>query len=126
MIRPQWIVLVGVALTVSACGSAGAGDARSAADRFLTTMGAGRAADACALLAPRAIDDLTGECDQALLELDIAPSPVDTVETWGADAIARTATGAVFLHEFNSGWLVTGAGCQPRADQPYECVVGGP
>jgi hypothetical protein len=125
--RPQWMVsaMLGLAM-LSACGSASDNDARSAAERFLAATGASQTAEACELLAPRALADLQGQCDQQLAESEITPSPVSSVEAWGDNAIAHTNSGAVFLHRFDQGWLVTGAGCQPQADQPYECAVGGP
>jgi hypothetical protein len=123
--RPQWMIAAAL-LAVSACGGTGDTDARSVAERFLDATGASQTADACGLLAPRALASLQGQCDQQLPESDVTPAPVDSVETWGDEAIARTSGGAVFLHRFDRGWLVTGAGCQPVADQPYECPVGGP
>ena len=123
--RPQWMIAAAL-LVVSACGGAVDNDAKAAAERFLDATGASQTTDACGLLALRALASLRGQCDQQLPESDITPAPVDSVEVWGDNAIARTDSGAVFLHRFDQGWLVTGAGCQPQADQPYACAVGGP
>jgi len=32
----------------------------------------------------------------------------------------------VFLREKAVGWRISGAGCEPQEDRPYDCEVGGP
>jgi hypothetical protein len=52
--------------------------------------------------------------------------PVGTVEVWSDEAQVKTAADTVFLHEFSTGWQITGAGCRQENEQVYSCAVGGP
>jgi hypothetical protein len=90
---------------------------------FVSAVADGRAGAACALLAPRAAQDV--ECGAVLARLG-DPGPVGSAEVWGEGAKVITGSGVLFLHEFAAGWRVTGAGCHHRGDEPYECAVGGP
>ncbi|HWD02027.1 MAG TPA: hypothetical protein VG674_06165 [Amycolatopsis sp.] len=101
-------------LGVAGCDSANNATVRDVAQRFIE-------APTCALLAPRARDSAT--CSSLP---PLPRAPVGSVSSWGDEAQARTDRDVLFLHEFPSGWLITGAGCRPRNDQVYDCAVGGP
>lgn len=102
-------------------------DASDAAARFLAAAEHGDATAACALLAPRTREDLEtadGPCADALPAAELGGS-VEAVDTWSEKAKVDTETGSLFLTEFESGWLVSAAGCAPEDDAPYRCLVGG-
>jgi hypothetical protein len=111
-------------------GCAAEGERSAAADtaaRFLTAASDGDATAACALLTPRTREDLVtsdGPCEQSLPVEDLTGS-VSGSDTWSEGAKIDTDSGALFLAEFESGWLVAAAGCAPEQDAPYRCVVGG-
>ena len=89
----------------------------------------GLAPAACALLAPRTLEEVTIDesCTEAVSQ--DAPTLSDhtpRVEVYGKDAIARFDGETVFLALFDTGWKVTAAACQPRAEgRPYDCSVSG-
>jgi hypothetical protein len=65
-------------------------------------------------------------CPAAVLQADLpAPSAVRGVQRYGHQAFVTTSTDTVFLSEFPNGWKIIGAGCSPRGEQPYDCVVSG-
>jgi hypothetical protein len=59
------------------------------------------------------------------LPADELTGTVARSDTWSEWAKVDTDAGALFLTEFESGWLVSAAGCQPEQDAPYRCLVGG-
>jgi hypothetical protein len=125
------VLLVAVLLAVLVVGCAsrtGQQDAAAVATRFLDAAGRGDTEMACALLTPRTREDLAtadGQpCEQSL-PTDRLGGSVEQVDAWSDWARVNTADSSVFLTEFNSGWLVSAAGCEPNGDAPYRCVVGG-
>jgi hypothetical protein len=120
--------LVCVAVLGSCASQSGQQDAASVATRFLDAAGRGDTEAACALLTPRTREDLAvsdGQpCEQSL-PADRLGGSVKQVDTWSDWAQVSTEDSSVFLTEFNSGWLVSAAGCRPNGDAPYHCVVGG-
>ena len=100
-------------------------DAATTASRFLDAARTDQAA-ACALLTPRTRAELeTSEgqpCEQALPDLG---GSVRQADTWSDRARVVTDSGAVYLTEFDTGWLVSAAGCRPDGDAPDFCVLGG-
>ncbi|MGK3203409.1 hypothetical protein [Amycolatopsis sp. MEPSY49] len=107
------------------CSAADTSSAQDAAQRFEAALGEG-GASACALLAPRARDGLgPGGCATGSPLSALPRAPVGSIVVWGDEAQARTAADTLFLHDFTDGWRVTGAGCHPRNEQVYDCVVGG-
>jgi len=87
-------------------------------------------AAACALLARttrRELEQSSGEqCAAAILEeLTDDRSNEDTVEVFGTMAQVRWRGGAVFLTRMPNGWRVLAAGCAPKAEAPYDCLVKG-
>nr|WP_294697148.1 hypothetical protein [uncultured Friedmanniella sp.] len=47
------------------------------------------------------------------------------MQVWGDNAQVRTSSGVLFLAKFSSGWKLTGVGCRPRPERPYDCTVEG-
>lgn len=106
-------------------------DDRSAASdvatRFLSAAADGDTETACALLTPRTREDLVtsdGSCTESL-PVEELTGTVSGSDTWSEWAKVDTDGGTLFLTEFESGWLVSAAGCQPEQDAPYRCLVGG-
>jgi hypothetical protein len=103
-------------------------DASGVAARFLDATGRGDTRAACALLTPRVREDLLvsgGQSCEQSLPVDRLRGTVTEADVWSDWAQVNTDGGSVFLTEYESGWLVTAAGCQPNGDAPYHCVVGG-
>lgn len=103
-------------------------DASSVASRFLDATGHSDTQAACALLIPQVREDILvsdGQPCEEALPVDRLRGTVTDAAVWSDWARVNTDGGSVFLTEFDSGWLVTAAGCQPHGDAPYLCVVGG-
>jgi hypothetical protein len=122
-----------LALTALAgCASVGErGDAAAAvATRLLTAVDDQNGAAACAVLAPNTaseVEQSAGKpCAQAILDEDLpAPGSVTGTDVYGQWAQVRLSDDAVFLAVFTGGWRVVAAGCRPRQDRPYDCVLQG-
>lgn len=131
MVRTAGTALLCAAVLVTpACANTTAErDAADTSARFLTAIGAGDAATACSLLTPRVRDEMAvsegAPCEQSLPAARLAGGSVTAVDVWADWAKASTSTGALFLTEFNSEWLIAAAGCQPHGNELYSCVVGG-
>ncbi|MQM28754.1 hypothetical protein [Glycomyces albidus] len=104
-------------------------DAAAAADEFLTAIGEGDGAAACAVLAPEAQEDLAASegqpCEEAVGAQQLSSEAVDDVDVWGDRAQVRAGADVLFLVELDDGWKVAAAGCSPQGDRPYECEVSG-
>lgn len=123
-------VLAIVGGAVTGCGTAQrATDASAAAEEFLTAIGDGDAAAACAVLAPEAAEDIAASegapCEEAIGSLNLTAGAVDEVDVWGDRAQVRTDADVLFMVELDDGWKVAAAGCSPQGDRPYECEVSG-
>lgn len=86
-------------------------------------------ARACSMLAPGTLSELEGtfgKCNHSLARehLPTSTSVVD-VDVFGKDAIVRLDQDVVFLARFDAGWRVTAAGCTPRRNRPYDCILKG-
>jgi hypothetical protein len=116
-------------MTMTGCGTqSGAQDVSGTVARFFEATAGADGAAACALLAPKTRDDLTvsdGQPCAESLPMDRLHGTAREASVWSGWAYVSTDQGAVFLTEFESGWLITAAGCQPNGDAPYRCVVGG-
>jgi hypothetical protein len=129
------IALAALALTpLVLAGCASVGDRGEAADtvavKLLTAVRAQDGAAACAVLAPDTAAELvqSGDkpCAQAILDEDLpAPGAVTGTEVFGQWAQVRLAGDTVFLAVFPGGWRVVAAGCTPRRERPYDCVLQG-
>jgi hypothetical protein len=115
---------------LSGCGRA-ADDAAVAttAEQFLAAVKDHEGAHACAQLSPQAADALAHDeskrCADAVVELDLAPSPVRRTQVFGIGAKVDLANDhSVFLELTKAGWRVSAAGCVPQPDdEPYRCEV---
>jgi hypothetical protein len=128
LMRTGWVIPVLAAVLAGCATESGERDASAAAARFLAATGNGDAQAACSLLAPRVREDLAtsqGQPCAEALPADRLRGAVTGAQVWSDWARVSTDDGVVFLTEFDSGWLVTAAGCQPNGDAPYRCVVGG-
>lgn len=124
------LVAVGVVafLAVGAgCTPAGQSAAWAAAGQFETALTDHDGEAACRLLSDEARHRLetasTRPCPAALEALSLPAGPARSIQTWGGNSQVRLDGTVVFLAEFRAGWRVTAAGCTPRTDQPYDCVV---
>ncbi len=98
------------------------------AARFLDAAGGGDTQSACTLLVPKIREELAfseGQPCAESLPADRLHGTVRDADVWSDWAKVTTDAGTLFLTEFESGWLVTAAGCEPNGDAPYRCVVGG-
>ncbi|MFI8825066.1 hypothetical protein [Streptomyces sp. NPDC053431] len=115
------------------CGASAAREdgASDAGSRFAAALAAGDYRTGCELLAPETRDeveeDAKGPCAPALRDLDLPRAGAARgVEVYGREALLRMAGDTLFLSQFDSGWLVTAAGCAPQAeDEPYRCSLKG-
>lgn len=126
------VVIAVAVLAVAGCDSAGdRGDAAAAvATRLLTAVGDNDGNAACATLAPGTLAELeqsAGQpCAQAILDEDLpAPGAVTGRDVYGQWAQVRFTDDTLFLAVFPGGWRVVAAGCTPRTDRPYDCVLQG-
>jgi hypothetical protein len=123
------VCIVMGAVLLAGCASQSEQDAAvTAAHRFLDAVSRSDTRAACALLTTRARDDLVVSsgrpCTRALPAARLGGT-VKSEDTWSDQAVVNTDDGSLFLTEFDSGWLVSAAGCAPQTDAPYRCVVGG-
>jgi len=125
-------IVAAAVLLVAGCGSVDArGDAASAAAlRMLQAVQSKDGAAACALLAPDTAAELEQSadkpCPDAILEEDLpAAGAVSRTEVYGQWAQVRLPGDTVFLGAFPGGWRVVAAGCTPRGNRPYDCVLQG-
>jgi len=102
------------------------GAAGDSARRFVTAQ-VQDAASACALLAPKTLQEVEADGHCAAVLGDGAPAAVprlESVEVYGTNAIARFDADTVFLARFRDGWRVTAAHCRPDGPQrPYQCEI---
>jgi len=101
--------------------------ALGAANAFQQAVREGDVQAACDLISPEARQRLESgsqqSCPAVLAALHLPSDPSSSIEVWGDNAQLLLPSGALFLAKFRTGWKVTGAGCRPRAEQPYACAV---
>ncbi|MBB5076152.1 hypothetical protein [Nonomuraea endophytica] len=123
------LLLLLVALVITACSSQRDGEVAQAADGFYAALASGDGARACALLSPRAEEGLEkggDTCPEVVLDLDLrGGAPLGGPRVYGDEAQVRLAADTVFLHRFADGWRVRAAGCEPRPGLPYRCEIEG-
>ncbi|MFC7486095.1 hypothetical protein ACOCJ7_12650 [Knoellia sp. CPCC 206453] len=137
--RMPCLAVCGAALLtlVSLTGCAGRGSVENsavddAAGRFISAAST-EPAKACDTLAPATLDSIASddeECATAIADLGVetlrADGPELRAQVYGRDAIVQWEDQTMFLARFDSGWLVTAAGCTPRGkDLPYDCSIEG-
>ena len=118
--------------TLTACSSVEEPEARRVATEFARLAGTDPTA-ACALLAPRTLQQVTedgdGDCAEGLKSDGPEPSSEVTsvsVAINGAQVVMTDQV--VFLARYDSGWRVLAAGCTHDAGDdavPYDCAVKG-
>lgn len=123
---------VGVALLAGCAGDRGNAEGPERAVRaFAQAMATRNGAAACALLAPKAREDVRKAagrpCPQAIGDQDLPADPAVTgSEVWGDRALVRTASDTVFVVRAAERWLVVAAGCRPQGQgEPYDCQLEG-
>ncbi|WP_421741639.1 hypothetical protein [Cellulomonas sp.] len=130
------LVVVGVALTGCAPARPTSGSAVEVVTAFYDAVGRQDGAAACDLLAPVTVETLEGDADDACADAVLDGDVGDTLaartgSTSGSASVAgRQAqvvlTGdVVFLTVSGTTWRITAAGCDPRPDRPYDCVLEG-
>jgi hypothetical protein len=116
-------------LLAAGCATPGSDAVTRAADDWLAAARAKDAAAMCRLLTPAAAQSVaTGDqtCDQAVGDLSLpGDGPVGAVQVWSDRAQVKAGTDTLFLTRIAGGWRVSGAGCTPQRDQPYDCDVEG-
>lgn len=121
-----------VGVLVAGCGASAArvDGARAAAEGFERFLAAGDHGAACRMLAPETIGQLEQDehrtCARVLGTQELPPTgAVRTTEVYGRQAMLRFEGDTLFLSQFGDGWKVVAAGCSPRGEQPYQCVLKG-
>ncbi|MEU3316770.1 hypothetical protein ABZ743_29375 [Streptomyces sp. NPDC006662] len=126
-----------LAAAVLVAGSAGCGGpaaredaAATAGIAFEAAVASGDHAHACALLAPQTREQLEQDehknCPAALASQDLPRARgVREAEAYGRQAVVRMSGDTMFLSQFPAGWRVVAAGCAPRPERPYNCLIKG-
>jgi hypothetical protein len=122
-------MLAAAALLTACGGPPGEDEVTGTAREWLAAARARDAGALCRLLSPAAADSVaTGDetCERAVADLALPGSgSVGAVEVWSDEAQVRTGADTLFLVRLTDGWRVSGAGCTPRGDRPYDCDVAG-
>ena len=126
------IGLLAPLLGLAGCASVGdrAESAAATAVRFLQDVADGNGESACTALAPDTAAELEQSdhkpCRDAVLDEDLpAPGTAGQTSVYGQWAQVHLTDDTVFLAAFPGGWRVVAAGCQPRAQRPYDCTLSG-
>ena len=130
VLRKAIVLLTGLALAGCAPVDHRAEAADAATLRLFSAIGAEDGAAACAMLAPDTVAEVAQSggkpCAEAVLDEDLpAPGTVTGTDVYGQWAQVRLTGDTVFLAVFPGGWRVVAAGCTPRGDRPYDCVLEG-
>jgi hypothetical protein len=116
-------------LALAGCAPAGQAEASAVGADFQTALRDHDTGTACRLLSDEArhrLESSSGQpCVQALARLDLPTGGVRSLQVWGGNSQVLLDPGVLFLAEFRTGWKVTAAGCRPRQDRPYDCLVAG-
>jgi hypothetical protein len=120
--------LVGCAMT--GCGGVSEDDVEGVATDFYSALADGNGQAACELLAPATRSELEKSagkpCPQAIVDEQLPnPSASQDVAVFDTAGEVRFDTETTFLSEFPDGWKVVAAGCTPKPEHPYDCVLTG-
>ena len=131
-VPPGSRLLAGLVLLIvlSACGSPAEQPAGDAASAFREAIAGGDGRAACAVLAPRTVEELEQSagkpCAQAILEEEPSvPAGHPRIQTFGSMAQVKYDGETLFLSRFDEGWLVTAAACTRSTGGLYDCTVKG-
>jgi hypothetical protein len=128
------IILALLLATGALTGCAAVGDRASAASSvatgLLSSLQSKDGTAACAVLAPDTaaeVEQSGGKpCPEAILDEQLpGPGTVVGTDVYGQWAQVRLSDDTVFLAVFPEGWRVVAAGCTPRPNRPYRCVLQG-
>jgi hypothetical protein len=123
---------------LAGCGADEDADVAGVVTRFYAAVATTDGEAACAALAPDSRSEVVGTdpdgraCPQALLAPEgpgsvlvsrAADADVLEVHRAGGQAQVVTETDTLFLAVDGTSWVVTAAGCDPRGERPYDCVV---
>lgn len=129
---PALALVVAAVLVLCACGASEPrlDGARRAATTFEAALARSDYAGACTLLAPRTRqqlkEDAAKPCGPALAGEELpAAGQVRATQVYGRQALLRMARDTLFLSQFDDGWKIVGAGCEPQKDMPYRCSLKG-
>jgi hypothetical protein len=129
MPRACTLLALAAALLTGCGGSDRDGDVEAAVERFNRAFESRDAQDACGELTEGAQSELEKSekkpCEEAILGLELTPSPVTRVEVHVTSAVADLrGGGSAFLDSTPDGWKISALGCKPLpGDQPYDCEL---
>jgi hypothetical protein len=125
-------VVSAAVVAVAGCGSLPPQSSAAArvAEQFRAAMQRSDGSAACRLLAPdtaSAVVQSTGKpCPEGIVTVEVGGTGRPTeVDAYGQNAWVVFPDDTVFLANFPAGWRLTAAGCTPRGDRPYNCLVKG-
>ncbi len=134
------VAALSIAAVLGGCSSTPGGDqaAETVADFYQAVLDQD-AVVACRMLAPATIDaleDSEGPCADSLLVDEVGERLAEAAEeSGGPQEPSTTVAGrhaqvvfgdeATFLVVSGAGWRISAAGCEPRPERPYDCVVEG-
>lgn len=129
---PRWktasLSVAAIVLT-SSCASTQEGEVEQVAEQLHAALRIDDGAAACDLLSEDAQEELqeSGDsCEVAVLDAGLPPDGrVEKVSVYDTSGQVRYDDDVLFLSEFPDGWKIIGAGCERRADEPYDCTVQG-
>jgi hypothetical protein len=126
------VMLAGTTTVIAGCSALNPGTdaAVDTVQRFHDELAAGDTGQACALLAPNAVEGVeggeTGSCPNKLAQLSLPRSgAVTDSRAYGRSAQVRLQDDTVFLTRSGTEWKITAAGCIQRGERPYDCDVKG-
>ncbi len=130
------LAVAGVALTGCVPARPASGSAVDVAAAFYAAVSRQDGAAACGLLAPVTVETLEDDADEPCTEavLDGEVGETLTARSGGTSGSATVAgrqaqvvlaDDVLFLTVSGTTWRIVAAGCDPRLDRPYDCVLEG-
>ncbi|NUU19730.1 hypothetical protein HP550_21010 [Cellulomonas humilata] len=136
MARGAAVVVVGTALAACVPARPASTSAVDVAVAFYDAVDRADGGAACDLLAPVTVESLEDDADESCSEavLDGEVGETLTARTGDASGSATVAgrqaqvvlaDDVLFLTVSGTTWRIVAAGCDPRPDRPYDCVLEG-